>query len=387
MQRAPRRSTRTAWRVRAFDHIAEVDAESWDSILPPGDLQASHRFIQACQNSGVENARYRHLMIYRGDRLEAIATLSVFQVSLELLSGAGTRTAIDYVRRMFPNFLRLRLVVCGLPVSFNRSCLRFRPGADLEPLLAQVVVAAEDLAVESDAPVVVFKEFDDDEVQSLASLQHFGYFQATSLPSCELPLPWKSFEGYTAALRAPYRRLLRRDLAQRSSQGLRVQVLEDPTHHLDRIFPLYEQVMDRAEFQLERLPPSFFEELIQNLRGEHRTILVEHGEDLLAAGILLSSPQETTFLLAGIDYERNAENRAYFNLVAEVVAEAIRRGAPRLELGQTSYDLKGRLGARFTSRHLFLKHRSGLVHPLLRATKHLLFPQLSPVARRVFKDA
>lgn len=372
--------------IRACADIADVDPDEWDSLSPPGDLQATHRFIRTCQESRVEDARYRHLMVYRGGELQAVATLSVLRVSLELLAANPARVLVARIRRLHRSFLRLRLVLCGLPVSFNRSCIRFRPGVEVGPLVQAVAAEAEALAAEEDAPVVCFKEHTAAEAEELQPLLLRGYFRAPSLPSCQLDLRWRSFDELVADMRAGYRRLLQASLTRGERTGLQVRVVDDLRCHCRRIFPLYEQVMDRAEFQLERLPAAFFDRLAENLSGETRVILAEHGERLLAAAVLLVSEEETTFLLAGIDYAANRRHHAYFNLVAEVVAEAVRAGAPRLEMGQTSYELKGRMGARLTERYLFLKHRSAVWHRLLRTTSRWLFPVMTPTRRRVFKD-
>jgi len=152
-----------------------------------------------------------------------------------------------------------------------------------------------------------------------------------------------------------------------------------------RIFPLYEQVMDRAEFQLERLNQRYFENLDEYLGAQSRAILLERGEQLIACAIVLYTPRQLTFLLAGIDYARNRECHAYPALVGEVVAEAIRSGAEGLELGQTSYAVKCRLGAQLTERHLYFKYRARLGHAVFRTAAGVLFPTMDIPDRRVFR--
>nr|MBA3767230.1 hypothetical protein [Acidobacteriota bacterium] len=127
-----------AYTVRLYDQIEEVDAAEWDSIISPDDLQATHRFIKTCQSAEVENVLYRHLMIYEGDRLVSVASLSLIKVSLDLLSSGVTRAVIRLARSLRPNFLRIPLLLCGLPVSFGNSCIRFREGADSNQILEMI---------------------------------------------------------------------------------------------------------------------------------------------------------------------------------------------------------------------------------------------------------
>jgi hypothetical protein len=163
-------------------------------------------------------------------------------------------------------------------------------------------------------------------------------------------------------------------------------VIEDFSAECPKITGLYNQVMDRAEFQLERLGLSFFEYLNSYLGNQSRAILIESKDRLLAAGLMLRTAHVCTFLLAGIDYELNRRYHAYLNLVIEVVAEAIRSGASRLIFGQTSYALKQRMGGEVTPLYLYLRCMSGWSNALLRATARFIFPAHSPEPRIVFKQ-
>jgi predicted N-acyltransferase len=377
-------TTRTA--VRVFRSIEDVDPAEWDSLLDADDLQATHRFIRTCEEARVENAAYRHLMVDDGAGLAAVASLSVMTVKLDLLSTGLTRRAIRWARRLRQGFLEVPIVFCGLPVSFGRSCLRFRADAERGPVLRALAAEAESFAAAVRAPVICFKEFTAAEAAELAPLTGLGYFAAPSLPSCFLELPWRSPEEWLGAMRSGYRHQITAGERLGRASGATVRVVRDFGGECPRLFALYEQVMDRAPFQLERLNLAYFERLAANLGPAARAILIERGERLLAMAILLESPRLMTFLLAGIDYEENRRHHAYLNVVSEVVAEAIRSGARALEMGQTSYEPKRRLGAVTTPRTLFLRYRSPLGHALFRAASPLLFPVPPLPPRRIFRE-
>ncbi|HEV2915486.1 MAG TPA: GNAT family N-acetyltransferase [Pyrinomonadaceae bacterium] len=374
-----------AYTIRVCERIQEVDAAEWDSIIGPDDLQATHRFIETCQSAEVENALYRHLMIYDGDRLVCVASLSLMLVSLDLLSKGMTRAAIRSLRAWRPNFLRVPLLLCGLPVSFGNSCIRWREGADSARLLEMVAGVMDSVAQDLHASVLCFKEFRDEEADALKTLTRYGFFRAQSLPGCSMPIAWRSFEDYVKSMRAGYRRQLMATLRVRREAGLTVRVMEDFGAECARIHGLYEAVMDGAEFQLERLNAAFFEKLNANFGADSRAILLERDGELLSAAIMLYTRRVATFLLVGINYEHNREYHSYFNIVIEVIREAINAGAETLELGQTSYDLKGRLGGATTGRHLYLKHRNGWLNPIFRTASGLLFSPATVPGRRVFR--
>ena len=367
-------------------HIDEVAPAEWDALLGPADVQLSHRFVKTCQDAGVEDATYRHVLLYDREGLACIATFSFMQVALELLTSRRLRRAVRAARRVRPGFLRIPVLFCGLPVSFGRPCVRMRPGADADACVTVLCELMDDVAAELGAEICCFKEFELPEVAPLESVCRHGYFRAASLPSCRLDIRWTTFDAYLGSMRAGYRRQVREARRVAQGSGLLLRAVDDFGSCGARLFGLYEQVMERVEFQLERLNPAFFAGLNRNFPGESRAVLAEWEGEVVAAAVLLQAGGSCAFLLAGIDYARNAACRAYVNVVTETVADAIRRGAAVLEMGQTSYDLKRRLGATTTPRILFLRHRTRWAHRLLRAGGEILFPSRTYADRRVFRS-
>lgn len=375
----------TAYGIRAFSDIAEVEPSAWNAVVGADDVQASHEFVSVCQRAAVENALYRHVMVYRDEELVAIASLSRMDVHVDLLTTGFARAAVRWARRLRPSFLVLPVAFCGLPLSFGQSCLRLAPQADRAGVLALLARALEQFAVESQAELLCFKEYEPVERASLSPLSSAGYFRAPSLPSCRLAIQWRSFDEYLGALRAGYRRQVRASLRVQAARGLSSRVVTDFGPDCGAIYRLYEQVMDRAQFQLERLNLAFFEELNARLGEKSGAILLERDGRLVAAAVLLFAPHLVTFLLAGIDETENRECAAYPNLVTAVVAEAIRRGATQLEMGQTSYDLKLRLGAVPSDRDIYLRSPDRVSHALLRLGAPILFPVTRPPVRRALR--
>lgn len=200
-----------------------------------------------------------------------------------------------------------------------------------------------------------------------------------------MSIPWQSFEEYLSSMRSGYRRQILATLRARERERLRIRVVDHFGDECPRVVALYEQVMDRAQFQLERLNLAFFRNIATYLPGSAGAILVERDDELLAAAVLLRSPRLLTFFMAGIEYGRNRACSAYLNLVAEIVAEAIRSRVEGLELGQTSPELKARLGAVAVPRYLYLRCPSPLAHAVLRSASGMLFPAAPVPRRRVFR--
>jgi hypothetical protein len=373
--------------VRFYDSVHEIDPSLWDSMVSPDELQSSHAFVRACEDARVEDARYRHLVIrHRGEPI-GVASLSLMPVRLDLLSTGLVRSAMEAARRLRPSMLQPKVLFCGLPVSAGRPCLGIRRPADAPRVLAGVSAAMEEVGGEWGAQLHCVKEFSAAEARVMDGLvADHGFFRAWSLPSFRMAVPWRSFSAYIGGMRAGYRRQVRTSLEVARRERISVRRVVDWSGECEVIHALYEQVLDRAEFRLERLNLAFFRNLNTYLGARAPALLIERDGRLLAAALLLRSPGLLTFFMAGIDYELNRRCAAYLNLTNQVVAEAIRSRAPSLELGQTSAALKTRMGASATDRFIYFRCPARLANAAFRVAAPTLFPATGSPRRRVFRD-
>ena len=67
-------------------------------------------------------------------------------------------------------------------------------------------------------------------------------------------------------------------------------------------------------------------------------------ENVLGSALIFKHGDVMTFLLVGLDYSKNKEYDTYFNIVYRIISLAIEKKCKVLEMGQTSYYLKGRCG-------------------------------------------
>jgi hypothetical protein len=354
-------------------------------LLAPEELQLSHRFVRLCQLSRVEDAEYRHLLVYDHDRLCCVATLSRMDVCLDVLASGATRSLIRSVRQRLPGFLRVGLLFCGLPVSFGQPCLKLAPWADVAAVCRLLARVMGRVARETGAQLLCLKEFDP-AAAAVDPVCGHGFFRAPSLPSCSLDLRWDSLTGYLRAMTSGYRRQVRATLGARDAAGLTFRRVDSFAAEGDVIHALYSQVIERAPHRLETLNRAFIGRLDTDLGPQSRAIFLERHGQPLAVAVMLYAGRLATFLLAGLDYGADRRWQVYPNLVLEVVSDAIRSGASRLELGQTSYPLKSRLGAVAVPRALYLRHRNPIAHALLRGAAGLLFPDYECPSRRVFRE-
>lgn len=372
--------------VTTHQDIAEADPAEWDSLLQPDDLQATHRFVRLCQDAEIGDSVYRHLLFHAGGRLVATATLCRLVVDLEVLASPALRLCIRALRGARRGFLRVPVVLCGLPVSFGQSCLRFGPQADRAVVLQALTGAMAEMAQDHGCGFLCLKEFADEECEGFGTLQDVGYLRLPSLPSCRLRLHAASFEAFLGSMRSGYRRQARADAETLARRGIALRRCADLAGTAATLHRFYLTVLDRAEFKVERIPRTFFDLLGGRLGTEASALLLEREGQPIASATVLEAGGKLTFLLSGLDETVADVAEMHRLIVCAVLNEAIRRGTPVVELGQTAYGPKMRYGAELSPRRLYLRHRSALLHNLLRGAAPLLFPERCWPARQVFRD-
>jgi predicted N-acyltransferase len=384
-------------RVICLRSIHEVDESHWDSINSDQDLFHTHRFIRSIEDARVENCRFWYLLFYHKDQLIATAVLSSFTISLDLFVGSALKRVIGGIRRWFQRFLKIKILFCGLPVSLGQRNLVIS-----DPLHFNEVfyLLDQEMATISHSNGIRFmcaKEFCPSDYRMADGLSKYGFFQANSLPYVSLDIRWPDFAHYLADLRHPYRRTIMRSLKKLDLQQPEINSDESELSDRPRLivggakacspaqfFRHYIQVMDRAVVKLETLNQLFFENIY--MRADLEVLTMKKGADVLGSAILMIHKDVITFMLVGLDYSRRDEFDVYFNLVYGIISLAIQRGCTRLNLGQTSYWLKQRIGGNCTPEFFYLKAKTWYVNFCLRALRSWIFPEKILPNPRVFRE-
>lgn len=384
--------------VRVHRSITEIAESLWDSVSARFGLANTYRFISALEWSRVEMADYWYLLIYMGDELVGTAVVTSFTVSLDLLN-FGLHKVVVPVRQLRPGFLRLRILFSGTPISIGRHnvCSKYQ-WLD-EAVIEQVAQCMDEIAESERIGVLCAKEFP---ARSLSRFEPFarnGFFLARSMPRVCMINAWSDFGTYLSSMRAGYRRQVTASLRKagwnhlrpefedrsRTNSGSTLLHLEHPSPHVAPTFAtLYAQTMSRTETKLEILNERFFSRLFEKCSNDLELLALRRKDKIIGAALLSTHGRILHFLLAGLDYSSRDQYDTYFNLLNGIVALAISRNCGIVDLGQTSYHAKLRLGGNLEEMFFYLKARGRIAHFLLRISNRLLFPGVAARPRHVF---
>src|SRR4030095_7067542 len=110
--------------VRQYKSIHEIDPDHWDSMLDEKDVFHRHGFIKIVEDSRIENASFHYLLIYDNDQLVASTVLSAFNISLDLF--ISKNKFVTGLKKIFPNFFIIRILVCGFLASFGEFNIKMK---------------------------------------------------------------------------------------------------------------------------------------------------------------------------------------------------------------------------------------------------------------------
>lgn len=370
--------TQFAWEIA--DSTSEVNWDDWCTVCDdPSDLAMDPRFLRALEGPMADVSETKYLIGYddQGNPV-ACTCVSLFLVDGAVLTGPRHRKMINTVRKIYPRYLMFRVLFCGLPISIGSNSLRFASDREQGPIMDSLIVEMERLAAEAKSPVIVWKEFFDEDCQPLAVLTSHGYQQADSLPMNVMHCSHPSFDDYCSAMRSHYRYKIKKSKKKISKSGLRVEHITDPERIEELYTPeahqLYLDVFEHAKYRLEILPREFFLNLVRELPAETSFTAVFQDEQLvgLAWGLHLGQLYRNIFV--GFDYDLNPTTDLYFNTMMSDLDYGMRTGARRVFMGQSANDFKSRLGCVQHRLSIYVKLRNRTLNWLAHKASKLIFP-------------
>ncbi|MBI2945017.1 MAG: hypothetical protein HYY25_12515 [Candidatus Wallbacteria bacterium] len=372
-----------------LSEVSRVPDDLTEDLSPPRLVGMKRFFLEAFLAAGLPGIRTTLLAARdpSGKLLGAFA-LSRMEVELDCIAGPSLQTAAAAVRRLHPGFLKLQLLMCGLPASMadHEAVLAPDVAPELGERLRRAAVARSLEIVESEGlSACVWKEFDAQARERWApALESGGLTWFPSLPVSAQTVTWTTPAAYEESLRSSYRRQLRANAARASEKGLSIELDCDFAPHAAEFHAFYLEVLERSSTRLETLSAAFFTALAADRRIRYvRGTL--GGHHVGGALCYVAKPDVLLFLYVGMRHAVQREVDLYFNLLKGVVDMAALHGVRELRWGQTSADAKGRMGARLVPLWFAMRLRRPVVHRAVRSLGGLLFPVRGQLERRVFK--
>jgi hypothetical protein len=327
------------------------------------------RYYEILEASLCEQFDY-HYFVLHNETTGEWAVQPLFFVEQDLLAGLpGTvRSWCDSVRRVWPRFLKVRMLTVG--------CAAGEGELDHDqPWIATALHDALETYRRSARPfIILLKDFPSAYRDSLTPFSGNGYQRVPSMPAARLEFDFATFEEYmTRKLGKVFRKNLRRKFrASERSAPITMETMVDASAIVDEIYPLYDQTYARSEFQFERLTREYFCLIGQRMPDRVRYFVWRQNGRVIAFNLCMIHEGTLYDLNVGLDYAVALDLSLYFVTWRDVIQWALQNGIKAYHTGPLDYDPKLHLKLTLAPQDLYARHNSAFLNPIFKmALKHL----------------
>ena len=365
-------------------------------IIPRAELQDCGAWKRAFQNKCKDHRYYEivedtlecgfeHQYLLFDDRSgNARAIQPVFFVRQNLVEGVPgrIRSFVDAIRRAFPRFLTMRVLMvgCGAGTGDLGTCEQKD-----EPWMANAFQETlRKYARRNRASLVVFKDFPANYRSALETLLSNGYARVPSMPMTRLSLHYKNWDEYFRTLSKATRKDLRRKFrkAERAPK-MDMEVVNDVTPFVDEIHPLYLAVHERSPLKFETLTKDYFQAIAQRMPEHARFFIWRQTGKIVAFSFCLVCGEVIYDECIGLDYSVALDLHLYFYTLRDIISWALQQGLKYYYSNPLNYEPKLHLDCELVPLDLYVMHTNPLLNPIFRRMIKYLGPtRHDPVLRR-----
>ena len=368
----------TARILKLFD-VRNLDA--WKRAFQ--DKCKDHRYYALIEQTLANDFEYRYVVLEdQAGNLRAIQPiLFVRQNLIEGMRGFF-RVIVDLVRKTFPRFLTMRVLMIGCAAGAGELDAA---NAESERWIAQALgQTLRDYARKNKASLVVFKDFLASYRDALSILPKYRYARVPSMPMTRLALSFQNFDEYLGTLGYISRKSLRRKFRKTERAAkIDMEVVSDVSPIIDQIFPLYLQVHERSSMKFENLSKEFFLGIAKEMPERARFFVWRIGDRIVAFSLTLLCDDTLYDEVIGLDYDVALDLHLYFYTMRDVIRWAVEQKLRYYVSGPLNYDPKLHLGHELAPLDLYVLHTSALLNPIFKfALKYLEPTRHDPILKK-----
>jgi predicted N-acyltransferase len=345
-----------------------------------------HRFYEIVADT--LDSKFEHHYLVLGDRNGTVRSIQpVFFVQQNLVEGIpALRAAVEIVRRRFPRFLTMRLLMVGNAAGEGHLSV-CAPG-DEEWVANALHQVLEIYGRQSKASLVVFKDFPASYRDVLWKFPANDYTRVPSMPMTELNLAYRDFDHYVSTLGASTRKDLRRKFRRiATAEPIAVEVVNDLTPFVDEVHPLYLQVHERSALKFETLTKEYLSQLGRRMPDRARFFIWRQNGKAIAFSVALVHDGTIYDDYLGLDYRVALDLHLYFYTLRDVLRWSLAQGLKRYRSSPLNYHPKLHLGCDLYPLDLYVRHTNPVLNRIFRPVLKFLEPtRHDPVLRR-FRNA
>lgn len=342
-----------------------------------------HRYYELIEETLANDFEYRYAVLEdsAGNVRGIQPVIFVQQNLVEGIRGIF-RNMVDSIRRRFPRFLTMRVLMVGCaagPGELDATSLE-----DGKWIAEALGATLRDYARANKASLVVFKDFQASHRPAMTVLSENSFARLPSMPMTRLATPFQNFDEYLQTLGYVSRKSLRRKFRKTERAAkIDMQVVNEASAVIDQIYPLYLQVHERSPMKFEHLSKDFFLRIAKERPDRVRFFIWRIGDKIVAFSLCLLCGDTLYDEVIGLDYGVALDLHLYFYTMRDVIRWAIEQKLRNYVSGPLNYDPKLHLGHELAPLDLYVMHTKRWLNPIFQfALKYLEPTRHDPVLKK-----
>ena len=363
--------------------VPPEDYETW--VAGFEDYPIDHRYYEIVHESLKDQFAHHYLLLKdAGGITRAIQPFLIVSQDLATGTPAFIRNLLGRVRRHFPGFLKLRMLMVGCSAGEGDIVLEKvsrSPDWTVDALKESLIPVARRLK----AVLIVFKDYPKFYRQYLDRLHDCGFTRVPSMPATKLDLNFADFEDYLKT-RVSYtmRKNLRKKFRKaESGPPIECEVVTDIAPYVDEVYPLYRQTLSRSEFKFEELTKSYLCELGERMNDRARFFVWRQEGRIIgfASTIVHKGVLRDNYI--GLDYSVAFAYHLYFVTWRDTITWALKNGIHTYHSAPLNYDPKYHFRMELEPLDLYVRSPYAWLNPVFKRVLPLLEPtRYDPVIRK-----
>jgi predicted N-acyltransferase len=346
-----------------------------------------HRYYEIIEQT--LDCGFEHYYMVVRDRTGSVrAVQPLFLVRQNLVEGlrGRTRELVELIRRKFPRFLTMRILMVGC--AAGEGHLGAHSSEDKLTLSRALHSTLHTIAREKKASLVVLKDFPSRYRTDLQTFSGNGYTRIPSMPLTRLELDYENFDEYLASLGKATRKNLRRKFRDAERSGkIDLEIVTDVTPYVDEIYPLYLQVHERSPMKFEKLTKDYFRRLSREVPDRTRFFIWRQSGKIIAFSLCFVHGDSIYDEYLGMDYRVALDLHLYYYTLRDIISWALEQRLRYYCSTPLNYDPKLHLKCDLVPLDLYVRHTAPLLNPIFSKAAKFLEPTRHDPVLRQFRNA
>lgn len=342
------------YKVRIFESIRGIPLDEWNAIAKPHGYNYSPDFLELVESSMTDDCCHNYGLIYdENNSPVSITRLTISKTDIAIFASGWLRTALTNIRRLFPNFLKIRILECTSPIPSQHQLNA--SGQDHKGTLIQTLgKTVLEIARKNRVFLVIIGAFEPQDHRCEPFLQDLGYQFVPCLPVATLNIAWETPAAYLSAMKSYFRSKLQRHLRINQSNQIHHELRDNFDDLAQELWQQWLVVREQAtEYNGETLTPNFYKDISLKFGARSKVLLIYSKNKLAGHALLLVDGDTLRWRNFG---RAKAENDSlYIYVCHKVVETAINLGVKRLDMGVTTYAIKRDFGASIVPRKIAIR--------------------------------